>query len=894
VPSALAARRVRLLGAARAEGAAFSSFDPARLRFHLGTSLADLRIPVHLAADAAAIVDGAVDQIGLILATHHKAFVPADELDRLYMREDFASAPRPTDALTPLRGGPDLRAAARLAAQAHPALQGGILCAWMGPGGKGRSLTALWIAALRNALAEMSASDASEETPLLVTLVLSGAMQLAGPRLKEVLPGPPIDRYLRAAALTALWVAARTGLGRTARDAGLSPDDPSILRLEAALNPGTLVGGRAGWAGAGSTLYGPELSAGVPRAEEIAQRLAAGGDPDAAAADVALALAADEETARRAEASVAAGRLREALAAAVGGAELAGAADAAADLRRLLTAPGALAGTLAEEEGRRALAARAHVALSRATSGEAAVALDAALRGLRAWRPREPAAAFGLRRDQARAEYAAAATALLADAALERIFSPARRALAQRTGTEAEGGAQAEWEAGRLYRLSAEPGPILRSVEERPVAHLFADVKDFTRRTALLGQAPMAEFLRREFYLPILSAAKERFGGMQHLGDRGGVTVNNLLGDAISLSGGIEALVSVAMEIRRLLAAYEARLAREVTRDAVSARVAALAAGFGERIERLRGERLEAEAEAARAAPGTPERERATQRAASRAAAGARLEVERARAVARARGQGLEAGVFVSFGPPPLVVTIEDEVFGRNRVAIAEKINESARGTARAAPARARADQQLEAERAARGLPELRHAWSVFIGQPLSLAVPPAAEAAAVQAARAGDLAGAMRAVAAPVRQALEAAARAGDQNTGDIYNAGAALSEEALAAFLAAVARSRTVRRVELDAADVPEELGRRYWFGDGPQTLVATFHKDGRPAELFRQVGRASFRGLGEVVVWEAAADFGAPAELFRAMRDRWLGGARDGPGAPRSPPPVSGRPP
>ena len=113
---------------------------------------------------------------------------------------------------------------------------------------------------------------------------------------------------------------------------------------------------------------------------------------------------------------------------------------------------------------------------------------------------------------------------------------------------------------------------------------------------------------------------------------------------------------------------------------------------------------------------------------------------------------GLEAGVFVSFGPAPLVVAIDDEVFGRNRVAIAEKINESARGTARAGPARAGADQLLAAVRTARGNPGLRHAWSVFIGQPLTLSIPPDAAAEVLKAARAGDMTAAMRAVAKPVR----------------------------------------------------------------------------------------------------------------------------------------------
>ena len=222
-------------------------------------------------------------------------------------------------------------------------------------------------------------------------------------------------------------------------------------------------------------------------------------------------------------------------------------------------------------------------------------------------------------------------------------------------------------------------------------------------------------------------------------------------------------------------------------------------------------------------------------------------------------------------------MAIEDEVFGQNRVAIADKINESARGTARAAPARFRADAELAAERTARLSPHLQHAWSVFIGQPLQLPVGADAEARALEAARAGDLAGAMRALAGPVREALEAATRSPGERPGDIYNSGAALSEEALEAFLAEVADQRLVRRVELLPEDVPEPLRAFFWFGREAQSLVVCFHPDGRVAELFRRVGQAAFKGLGGVTVWELCAPAGGPVALAAALGQRWLKGGQ-----------------
>jgi len=76
-----------------------------------------------------------------------------------------------------------------------------------------------------------------------------------------------------------------------------------------------------------------------------------------------------------------------------------------------------------------------------------------------------------------------------------------------------------------------------------------------------------------------------------------------------------------------------------------------------------------------------------------------------------------------------------------------------------------------------------------------------------------------------------------------------------------------------------VPAALADRWWFGPDVQSLVVTFHPDGRPAEMFRRVGRAWFKGLGDVPVWEIAADTGGPAALFQAMREAWRAGPAGG---------------
>jgi hypothetical protein len=158
--------------------------------------------------------------------------------------------------------------------------------------------------------------------------------------------------------------------------------------------------------------------------------------------------------------------------------------------------------------------------------------------------------------------------------------------------------------------------------------------------------------------------------------------------------------------------------------------------------------------------------------------------------------------------------------------------------------------------------------------------VPAELEAQVVAAWRAGDQAGALRALSAPVREALGAAARAeGAERPGDIYNSGAALSEDALSAFLAEIEGARVVRRLDLAPEEIPEKLRARWFFGDEPQALVACFHPDGRLAELFRRVGPAGFKGLGGVVVWELCAEDGGPAALGAALGPGWFKGARGG---------------
>ena len=838
--------RIELAIALRGLGPKPFALRRERLRFCLGVSAADLRVPFHLTAGAQHILNQSARQLAMTLASRHRGLASREELAQLQMADGYGALTA-SDSLFPTSGGPDLRATAELGLSVHPALTGGVLTRWLGHGGGGRSLVALTIALFERARAELLQSHGREETPVLVALMLSSALSQLEPSLRTLPLPPSLERYLRGATAMGVFLALRLGLERALRREGkLSPE--SLVRSEApVLLPLALLGGLAGARTSGATVYGCELLAGIPGGDEATAQLAT-ESPTRVVQGLARALGFDQKNQQRAVSAGVANVLRPLLlrlARAAEGGVFGG--ELKAQLFDLLLRPGKLTALAQEDPAPRHELFRLLTPLELSNPEGQRVLGD--LRAfLKGFSPREPEATLRLRPGAMAQRYAESALACVADAYVDREVRAARRQLVWRTGAEAEGGLEDEYQQGRLYRLSEQPGPLLRSAIDPLLGHLFVDVKDFTRRTALLGQAAMADFLRREFYEPILRAARGHNAGYEGLGDKGGISINNLLGDAISLSGQIDRVMALALDIRRHLQALERRLMSELSRERVAQAVDALEQEFAERLRNV--------------PPWTtPDR----------------IFAERERALARARGEGLEAGLFISFGPAPLSVVVDDDVFGRSKVAIGERINESARGTARSSGARARADALLASAQEVRGDPGLRHPWSVFIGAPFTLHLPPELEAAARTAMRAKDVPAAMRALAGPMRQLIEELGRTPDGAAGEIYNCGAALSYDALVAYQEACGPSRIFRDLEVDPALLHPELHERFFLPPEPLQLVLGYSPERRLVEVFRYVGRALFKGLeakGGVRVWELLDEPAFVSLLEQHHGEAWLG--------------------
>ena len=225
-----------------------------------------------------------------------------------------------------------------------------------------------------------------------------------------------------------------------------------------------------------------------------------------------------------------------------------------------------------------------------------------------------------------------------------------------------------------------------------------------------------------------------------------------------------------------------------------------------------------------------------------------RLEEERESEIALAAGEKLEAGIFISYGAAPEVATFEDHVFGSIKVAIAEKINESARGTARNGGVRARVDSLVKQARASQGRAELCCPFAVCVSQPLSIPVPAEAELAVRGCLQEGDLERAELMLQESVRQFVARLAQdPGLPGGGDIYNGGAALSEEALRAYVDARGGELTFLRRRLPVTSLHPSITERFVFPMQALQLVAAVSPDSQGLhELYVHVGRALFKGL------------------------------------------------
>lgn len=388
-----------------------------------------------------------------------------------------------------------------------------------------------------------------------------------------------------------------------------------------------------------------------------------------------------------------------------------------------------------------------------------------------------------------RADLAAAGALLLA---LDEVtLEQASRAL-QMVRPVADNDAERAREDGRAYYFSLDDEPLFRLPRAREEAFLFADMKDFTKRTAAIREESMADFLKERFYDPILNccAKLSRAPGAR-------VAVVNLLGDAVACRGDIESMLSLATFVRRLLADAAAEMsalasALPPAEEAVVREIDAHLAGIDRALATL------AVDDASRAALLQEQRD---------------LREGREQKLAKTIGLGLEAGVFVTWGREASVIACGGPEVGEWKVTIAEQLNAAARGTSRSADVvKVRAEARAVAEKAA--------------ARPLQ-------DAFAVH-------------TAADPRER---------DNTFAFHNAGAAVTADALQSWQRSTQDRLTFQALTVSQKTLPPTLSR-YWLPRDVEELVLARGRDGAAVLLFRRTGHTVFRGLealGSIDVWE-----------------------------------------
>ena len=845
-----AEERLGLLDRLRRQGGGVGEalrLDGRSLRFVLGTSLADLRVPIAIDPALLAAAQFAARDLLFLLCLRHKSALRQDEYDHLLLLDGFDPQRHRPPSFTP----PSSVASAHVSAafmevpELHPALDAGVMAAWIGQGRPGRALAGLLQALFKRAAQEERETDGREPTPYLALLALRAAFpDKVHEELRRIPIALPAGRVLLGAVAAGMLALLRLA----ARGSG-ALQSPSALRVEAALSPFPWLAGGRVLPGSGLHAYGILIHEPLAQIEPLAQKLSSGSSPEMAMREASRSLDLTTDGGARLGRAVAIALLRRELLPLLRLVESGRAPSPQLDgmtLAQLYGQPGALERTLASPERRKLLTARLKD-VAKACAREAdRTRVELLAFAAQQWRE-DDAVAWLASGDVQRA-YSRAVVALAVDVTLEKLLVAAQATLLNRSGGEREGGIDEEHEGGRLYLFAADERPILRGRQRSPsMGHLFCDVKDFTRRTSFLKEAVVADFLSREFYTPILTAAARHHHGAGHLGDRGGIYLNNLLGDAISFSGDVVSLVELAHDIRRALQSYARRLESEASNEAVARSIAAI-----ERAAAERRAQLLAELGKIRQTPGHEAHADEIERELLR------VEEEREAELALARGEKLEAGIFISYGTAPEVATFEDAVFGAIKVSIAEKINESARGTARMPGVRARVDMLVAQARSARGRDDVVCPLSVAVSHPLTIPVAPGEETDLRSCVARGELDLAEQLLEPSVRRFVESLwVEISRPRGGDIYNGGAALSDEALEAYVESRSRDLLFIRRELETSALHKSMQERFVFPlDKLQFVAAISHTTGGLAELFVHVGRALFKGfekMGGLGVWE-----------------------------------------
>ncbi|MEE8185274.1 MAG: hypothetical protein V3T96_02610 [Thermodesulfobacteriota bacterium] len=476
------------------------------------------------------------------------------------------------------------------------------------------------------------------------------------------------------------------------------------------------------------------------------------------------------------------------------------------------------------------------------------------------------------------------------DRDIEGFVNLMRGILVDRRGEFSREVLKSEYERGRLYRFSSDETQIIKALELEERGYLFVDMKDFSRKTFKVKEIAMADFMKVNFYVPILEAARRYRRGSGLLEDTSGIQLDNILGDAAVFSGGVSSLVYLARDIQKISVKYREELKKRFSSLSDQRTTSKIHENYGRVKEDLKEEQKEAEKAVSRAEKGAKARLIGLKEKESR------LERNYREALEEAIKTEIESGLIITYGKKAenIIILGKKDFFKEVNIAIGEKINEAARGTYRNSVVWAKLEMALEGERHKRNKPELKYPFDVYIDRTYSIRMTPDMDTAIEELMThrdTGMIKGLAELVANEYFSDLKKIASGTPisstkllRSMTDIYNKGQSLSSDALKAYITETRGVKNFFQRRANVQELHEEIREIFYFPVDPLELwFGVEVKDGvEMVEIFYMAGKVTFKGFEEApptVVYEMLNREG---EFFKMIMKyhfkEWYDFARD----------------
>lgn len=502
-----------------------------------------------------------------------------------------------------------------------------------------------------------------------------------------------------------------------------------------------------------------------------------------------------------------------------------------------------------------------------------------------------------------------------------------------------------EYDRGRVYRLATDARPTLQDLTVRKEGHLFMDLRGFTQRMSRAKEITTADFMLKEFFLPVLRVAKQYYTNE-------GVRLNNFVGDALSFSGRIESLIMLAQNVREIFDRYTTKVRNKERLFEKADELRAIEERYGkekktifqkrkaieesirgvEREQKLKEslnpahllkvqeeefdamfshyqqeivnlpKRIEMEEDHSRRRgltelkqnllllkEGISEQKRELAESTSLigeeelqelfrlVCAEEREELERLRKLQRElydreleltrayeretaslRDGEVEYGLFISYGDAAETISFEDEFWGKMNVAIAEKLNEAARGAGRHPDVGKKLDLLLRSARWGKENPSLEYPFYVFIDKSYGVSLRSDLSTKVDRALQGGDMRAAgevVKTTSSLLMKDIEKGISGYGEDGwdilsshNDIYNLGEAMSEEALHAYLRETSPHQYHFSTNVKTSELHPEIQHSFLFPSAELKFSIGVKRmgDAFDFDLFRYVGELVFRGF------------------------------------------------